>query len=192
MVSPLLAPHLTSVPLTSLGIYMIYPPPACSPPHSVPQSESCLCARLPHNPHAHPQPPDTALPHPSPRRPKARPLPRPSYRTQAGIWALSASNDFIGNRVSNHYNGIYFQSTLFRCALACATVCSWREPHECMLRSPYLTSMLYSFIFLFRLTVAIAIHFPFPPTTAIPSLGSIIHFVQSITHTGIFINNIYI
>ena len=33
---------------------------------------------------------------------------------QAGIWALSTSNNFIGNRVSNHYNGIYFQSTMFK------------------------------------------------------------------------------
>jgi len=33
---------------------------------------------------------------------------------QAGIWALSVSNNFIGNRVSNMYNGIYFQSTLFK------------------------------------------------------------------------------
>lgn len=33
---------------------------------------------------------------------------------QSGIWALSTSNDFIGNRVSNHYNAIYFQSTEFK------------------------------------------------------------------------------
>jgi hypothetical protein len=32
---------------------------------------------------------------------------------QAGIWALSATNNFIGNRVANNYNGIYFQSTIF-------------------------------------------------------------------------------
>ena len=24
---------------------------------------------------------------------------------QAGIWALSTSNNFVGNRVANHYNG---------------------------------------------------------------------------------------
>ena len=31
----------------------------------------------------------------------------------AAFWALSATNDFIGNRAVNAYNGIYFQSTLF-------------------------------------------------------------------------------
>jgi len=32
---------------------------------------------------------------------------------QAGLWSLSTTNNFIGNRISNAYNGIYFQSTHF-------------------------------------------------------------------------------
>ena len=32
---------------------------------------------------------------------------------QSGIWALSVTNDFIGNRVVNQYNGIFTQTSLF-------------------------------------------------------------------------------
>ena len=34
-------------------------------------------------------------------------------KIKSGIWALSVTNDFIGNRVVNQYNGIFTQTSLF-------------------------------------------------------------------------------
>lgn len=49
---------------------------------------------------------------------------------QAGIWALGSHNTFIGNRMANHFNGLFFQPGLFPFGrgLAANKLCTGRLP----------------------------------------------------------------
>jgi hypothetical protein len=52
------------------------------------------------------------------------------YIQQSGIWALSVSNDFIGNRLINHYNAFFTQTSAFPNArgFAAGKVCTVNAP----------------------------------------------------------------